>query len=129
MPRNDEPIRGKIAEIVTDRNVVINRGSQDGIESGMRFQVRLNIGIITDPEDPTNTLGELSFTKARLKVTTVYDRMSYCQIESRGLKFAGEALFGYPDVDSPLINGKEDWVVRRGDKIEEIRLAAEHGAE
>ena len=34
MPQNDEPIKGKIASIVTKKSVIINRGAQDGVEKG-----------------------------------------------------------------------------------------------
>lgn len=122
MPNNDEPIRGKIAQIVTHTNAVINRGSRHGVKKDMRFIVRLHTGTIVDPDDPNNTLDELSFTKARLKVTTVFDGMSYCTIESTGLSFPSLPLVDHPAVEQPLFS-HEDWCLRMGDVIEEIVYA------
>ena len=119
MPKNAEPIKGKIARIITKKNVVINRGSRDGVENGMRFIVRLRTGTIIDPDDPANMLGELSFTKANLSVTTVYDGMSYCTIETTGLSLSGLSIIGYPNVEDPMFD-TDDWLLRRGDEIEQI---------
>ena len=124
MPKKDEPISGKIADIVTKRNAVINRGSQDGVEKGMRFRVLLSVGTITDPDDPDRKLGGLTFTKANIKVTAVYRSMSYCAIEAKTSKPLNSIFpslsFTYPDVDGPLLTDPEDWHLRRGDKIKQI---------
>lgn len=119
MPQNDSPIRGKIAKIITNQNVVINRGARHGVETGMRFIVRLSTGTIIDPDDPNNTLSELSFTKAKLNVTSVFDGMSYCTIESSGFSLPILPFGKYPKVESPTFS-QEDWLLRRGDVIEEI---------
>ena len=131
MPQNAEPIKGKIASIVTPQNVFINRGEQDGVKKWMLFTVKLRIGRIEDPDDPTNTLEELSFTKAKIKVTTVYDRMSYCMIEgTRDISPLAKEIASitgvvYPKVrDLPLIS-ESDWHLRRGDEVEEIVPADE----
>ena len=131
MPQNDEPIKGKIASIVTPHNVFINRGAQDGVKIWMLFAVKLRIGRIEDPDDPTNNLEEVSFTKAKIKVTTVYDRMSYCAIEGtrQVSPFVKQirTITGleYPKVvDTPLVS-TSDWHLRRGDEVEEIVPADE----
>ena len=127
MPENErEPIEGKIVSIVTDRNVFINRGAQDGVTKGMWFAVHLPLGRIEDPDDPTNTLDGVAFTKAKLKVSTVYDRMSYCAIESTrrvSPLWNFEPLVGkpeYPDVGEIPSLSQGDWKLRKGDPIQEI---------
>ena len=128
MPENErKPINGKIVSIVTDRNVFINRGTQDGVTKGMRFAVHLTFGTIEDPDDPANILEGVVFTKAKLEVTTVYDRMSYCAIDAtrRGpsLVLNFRALVGeaeYPETaDKPSLS-QGDWKLRKGDIIQEI---------
>ena len=42
-------IVGKIAAIVTDNTVVVNRGSSDGVTQGMEFTVQLDVPKIKDP--------------------------------------------------------------------------------
>ena len=131
MSQNDEPIKGKIASIVTPQNVVINRGAQDGVKAKMLFAVKLKIGRIEDPDDPTNILEELSFTKAKIKVTSVYDRMSYCAIEGTrqvsplAKQIAAVAGFEYPAVVGASLVSKKDWHLSRGDEVEEIFPADE----
>ena len=128
MPENErEPIKGKVVSIVTDRNVFINRGDQDGVTEGMWFAVHLPLGIIEDPDDHTNTLDGVVFTKAKLEVTTVYDRMSYCAIKStrRGspLLWNFGGLVGkpeYPEIDAIPSLSQDDWKLRRGDPVQEI---------
>ena len=126
MPENHKPIIGKIAKILSERNVVINRGSKDEVKRGMRFRVRLNVGTITDPDDATSTLGGLSFTKGRINVISVYDRMSYCAIEPNtiveSLNKGLGAFMKYPgvDVDEPLVITEKDWRLRKGDEVKEI---------
>ena len=128
MPKNS-PITGKIAGFVTKKNVVINRGSEDGVKEGMRFSVNLSIGRIEDPDDPSNTLEGLSFVKARIRATSVYKRMSYCSIIGtrsgqinplqRSL-FSNMVKFDYPEIDDNTVVSDDAWKLRRGDPIKEI---------
>ena len=97
----------------------------------MLFTVKLKIGRIEDPDDPTNILEELSFAKAKIKVTTVYDRMSYCAIErTRPLstlakQIAGVTGFEYPEVHGAALTSERDWYLSSGDEVEEIFPADE----
>ena len=131
MPQNAEPIKGKIASIATPQNVFINRGEQDGVKRWMLFTVKLRIGRIEDPDDPTNTLEELSFTKAKIQVTTVYDRMSYCTIEgTRNISPLAKEIASITGVVYPKVHGlplisESDWHLRQGDEVEEIVPASE----
>ena len=128
MPKNS-PITGKIAGFVTKKNVVINRGSQDGVKKGMRFSVNLSIGRIEDPDDPSNILEGLSFVKARIQATSVYKRMSYCSIigtrsgqtnpMQRSL-FGDMVKFDYPEIGDDTIVSEDAWKLRIGDSIKEI---------
>ena len=128
MPEDSNPfkkkIEGKIASIVTIKHVVINRGTKDGVKEGMRFSVRLNIGTIEDPDDPSNIMEDLSFEKAKIRVTTVYDRMSYCVIRGTPINpFASMLGVGeqaYPPIGDMELISEADWRLRRGDHIEEI---------
>ena len=44
-----EPIRGKVAKVLSARRLVINRGSEHGVDLGMRFRVLEELDI-TDPD-------------------------------------------------------------------------------
>ena len=75
MPTN-ERIEGKVARILNERELVINRGSRDGVEIGMRFAILNPNGIdITDPETH-EVLGSVPIAKTIVKVVRVDERMS-----------------------------------------------------
>ena len=71
-----EPLRGKVARVLNEREVAINRGSNDGVEFGMEFNI-LNSETqeIKDP-DTGETLGHLERAKIPVRVTSVYDRLA-----------------------------------------------------
>ena len=93
----------------------------------MFFAVQLEIGRVEDPDDPANIMEGLSFPKARIEVTTVYDRMSYCEIKAAAGYEGGrwplaETFLGkakYPTVTSLLIDDHE-WSLSTGDPVSEV---------
>ena len=76
MTTQTKPIRGKVARVLNEREVAINRGAVDGVESEMEFKI-LNSDVqeVCDP-DTNEYLGSVQSPKASVKVTLVYDRMS-----------------------------------------------------
>ena len=117
-------VEGKIVSIVTISNVLINRGTKDGVTEGMLFSVRLSIGRIEDPDDPSNFMEHLSFEKARIRVTTVYDRMSYCAVLGTSVNplaaVLGKRETVYPPIGDVELISATDWKLRRGDSVKEI---------
>lgn len=87
---NADTITGVVAKIVSDREVILNRGSTHGIESG-------DFVIVIDPEttsvlDPESgeDLGGLKRIKAVLQVVEVADRLSLARtFRTRKVKVAG----------------------------------------
>ena len=75
----DEPVRGKVAKILSEREVALNRGLLDGVELGMRFDI-LNPDFqeIRDP-DTNEALGFIERPKSRVRVTLVYDRVAVAE--------------------------------------------------
>ena len=68
-------IEGKIAKIVDPVTVVINRGSESGVEKGMRFIIYQKGDEIFDP-DTNESLGFFEHIKAKVKVIQVSERFS-----------------------------------------------------
>ena len=64
-----EPLEGKVAQILNDREVVINRGSKDGVETGMKFKIVESLTIL-DP-DTDEELGSIERENIRVKVIDV----------------------------------------------------------
>ena len=68
-------IEGKVAKILNTRELVINRGADDGVKDGMRFEVVDDFAPIFDP-DTGETLGTIKRVKIRVKVSHVQPRFS-----------------------------------------------------
>ena len=64
-------ITGKVAAIVNERELAINRGEAHGVKEGMRFAVRDNRSVqVTDPETG-EALGTVQREKIRVRITEV----------------------------------------------------------
>lgn len=71
-----EPISGKVARILNDRDIALNIGSDQGVEIGMFFDVLDTAGEeIRDPET-NELLGSVDRVKVRVKVTRVQEKLS-----------------------------------------------------
>ena len=71
-----EPIRGKVAQILDPRQVVLNVGSSDQVAVGMSFKIINPKGEqIRDPES-NQILGSVESTRAFVRVIEVQDRLS-----------------------------------------------------
>lgn len=101
------PIRGKVARILTSRDLVINVGSREGVTLGMLFDVMDPKGEdITDP-DTHEVLGSVARPKIRVQVTTVQERLAVAttfkkkqvNVGGRGTWTAGAA--GFADLLAP----------------------------
>ena len=71
-----ELIRGKIAKILSTREVALNKGKEHGVEPGMLFEILYATGLGIEDPDTGEALGSVDVPKARVKVTQVYDKLS-----------------------------------------------------
>lgn len=72
----EQRIKGKVARILTVRELVLNRGAEDGVQVGMRFVVLNNKGNeITDP-DTKVVLGSVELPKTFVKVISVETKLA-----------------------------------------------------
>ena len=71
-----EKITGKVAQILSVRELVINRGSDDGVQEGMAFAVLNPQGArIVDP-DTEEELGSVDLPKVLVKAVRVEPRLT-----------------------------------------------------
>ena len=71
-----EPIRGKVARVLSIREVALNKGSVDGVRIGMVFKILSSKGSeITDP-DTGEVIGSVELEKTSVRVMSVQDRVS-----------------------------------------------------
>ena len=79
MSAKDSLIRGKVARILTSRQLALNIGSQHGVTIGMKFDVLDPKGDdITDP-DSGERLGSLYRPKVRVQIIEVQERLSVAE--------------------------------------------------
>ncbi len=69
-----EPIRGKVARVLSSREIAINIGATNGVAVGMRFDVVGKVDI-RDP-DTEEVLGSIDRSKVRVRVTEVKEKLS-----------------------------------------------------
>src|SRR6266704_4092986 len=68
---DSERINGKVAAILSRRELILNIGSEDGVEIGMKFVILNSKGIdVTDP-DSGEVLGTVEVPKTVVKVVRV----------------------------------------------------------
>ena len=68
-------IQGKVAQILNERDLVINKGANHGVTDGMLFQVTQPDVPINDPDSGAE-LGVLARDKIKVKVFEVYPLFS-----------------------------------------------------
>lgn len=71
------PIECKVAQIFSDEELVINAGSEKGVEEGMIFDI-MGMVTIKDP-DTDEELDEIPFIKISVKATSVRPRVSVAE--------------------------------------------------
>lgn len=134
-----KPIKGVVAKILNTRELIINRGSDNGVKAGMVFTVYDKKGEnIKDPETG-KLLGSIRRPKVDVRVTTVEPKLSIAQtFKSKRINVGGNAtsLIGisqvfqppkYEDVYDTLKTDEKTWedldesesFVKTGDPIEE----------
>ena len=88
-----KPIRGKVARVLNNREIAINRGSNDGVELGMKFNILApETYEIRDP-DTGELLGHIDRPKAPVKVTMVYDKIAVATtFRSRTVNVGGNGI-------------------------------------
>lgn len=86
-------LEGKIAKILGNNEVVINRGRAQGVRQGMLFEIFAPEGEEVWDPDTGETLGTVEDVKARAEVTEVKDRLAVARLGNVGPQ-AGIAGFG-----------------------------------
>jgi hypothetical protein len=87
-------IEGRVAQILTARELVINRGSADGVNVGMRFAVLNRRG--TDIKDPDTgeLLGSVELDKVLVKVVRVDEHLAVART-FRTYRVGGGGLWAF----------------------------------
>ena len=71
-------VEGRVAQVLDERRLVINRGRADGVQLGMRFEVKAEAPVeIRDPETD-EVLDVIDRAKVRVEATEVRERITVC---------------------------------------------------
>lgn len=74
-----QPIEGKVAQVISERDVAINRGSSAGVEVGMRFKILSSEpSEVLDP-DTNELLGTVDISKVEVEVISVQENLAVCR--------------------------------------------------
>jgi hypothetical protein len=133
---NGDRIEALVAGILTDRELVLNKGSADGIEVGMRFAVLAEEGVnITDPVTG-EPLGDVERPKTMVKVSQVQEKLSVAAtyrtktVGGGALVFPSLSLFSTPRTIEERLRADErtyarplkpeEAIVQAGDKAVQV---------
>jgi hypothetical protein len=105
-------IEGKIAAILSSSKVVINRGSNDGVEQGDYFYIYSQLGPFTDPDTKEN-IGSAKQIWGKVQVKTVERRFCIAETETRFV--------------NPIFNSRTLSALFGGTTTEKIKLPINEG--
>lgn len=86
------PVEGKVAKILGNREIVINRGRTGGVRQGMIFEIFAAEGEEVWDPDTGETLGTVEDVKAKAEVTEVQERLSIARLLTPESPFGGAGL-------------------------------------
>ena len=86
-------VEGKVAKILGSNEIVLNRGRNDGVRTGMVFEVFSPDGEEVWDPDTGETLGTVEDIKAQAEVTEVKDRLCVAR-----LRQSAQSPFGAVDI-------------------------------
>ncbi len=95
-------IEGRIAKIISEYEVIINKGHSDGVNESVRFVVYTEVDDVIDP-DTGDSLGKWELVKGRLAPTHVQKRMTVCAADATGEAAAGGEPKGSHTLSAEMI--------------------------
>lgn len=101
-------IEGKVAAILNERDLIVNKGSSSGVKEGMKFKVIGDEMPITDP-DTGEVLGYLPREKIRVRIVEVHPKFSIGKTYQTYIAYEGleRGPLGIPLMTSLLTPRKE----------------------
>ncbi|MEU8425549.1 hypothetical protein AB0C15_32210 [Micromonospora sp. NPDC048835] len=122
-------IRGKVAHLIDERTLVINRGTDHGVTVGMRFAVLNPKGAdVVDP-DTGETIGSVDIDKVLVKVVRVAPKMAVARTFRTFVSGIGAIMSSEKRHETLSVEGstykqdleEKDSYVKIGDPVVEAR--------
>ena len=93
MATSTGPIRGKVAQILNSRELIINVGERDGVAVGMYFNILDPKGEEVKDPDTGEVLGSVARPKVRVRVIKVQERLSIATtFQKEKINIGGQGL-------------------------------------
>ena len=115
-------VEGKVAKILGNNEIVINRGSRKGVRQGMLFEVYAPEGEEVWDPDTGETLGTVEDVKAKAEVTEVKERLAVARIQH-----TQETPFGAVDIGEMQENLQRMFGQMFGDDVQVRGFGASQG--
>lgn len=74
------PLEGSVVTVTGDGEVIINRGEEFGVQPGQTLEMRVEGGVLTDPETGEILGRQTGRPIGRLRVARVEERVAYCEV-------------------------------------------------
>lgn len=110
-----EPITGSVAKIVNDTELIINRGSEHGVEEGMFFRVLDASSVDIDDPESNETAGSVRTVKVAVEVVEVAPKLSLARTFRNVTVNVGGSS---PDLSTLIGFGRPSKFVQQVEKIE-----------
>ena len=75
-------VEGKVAKVLGNNEVVVNRGREHGVKQGMVFEIFAPEGDEVWDPDTGETLGTVEDVKAKAEVTEVKEKLSVARLQA-----------------------------------------------
>lgn len=77
--KKNGPLRGKVAQILTERELIINVGSNHGVRHGMKFKILADAPLeVRDPETH-DVIGEIDREKVVVMASEIEEKFTVCK--------------------------------------------------
>jgi hypothetical protein len=104
-------IEGKVAKILNSREVIINKGALDGVETGMKFNIQEPEVAVFDP-DSKSLLGHLTRSKIRVEIIEIQQQFSVARTFETYRAIdpdAPRSFLGLPGYVTKVKTIREEW--------------------
>lgn len=115
---NVERLQGKVAEVVSDREVILNRGSEHGVRAGMYFAILDPDAVgITDP-DTGEELGGIRVVKIVVQAVEIAPKLTLARtFKTRTVNIGGTGTGGFSSLAAILATPKPPEYVEQVEKL------------
>jgi hypothetical protein len=112
-------LQGKVARVLSTRQLVINLGFSDGVVKGMVFAVLNPKALhIPDPDNPDTEIGSFELPKVLVKATSIHEKASIATTYRSRIVGGGFSGLNIPDIFQPSIRVYDNLATDKGSAVD-----------